>query len=241
MAEPAKKEFPQPPRSTGDTAADIAALLEYTWALYRSMFLEHGGVVQNVDLGGLAGVDAVATDDIQNNAVTTAKIADGAVTFAKLPVVVTNTLLGRATAGDGVVELITCTAAGRAVLDDASFAAMRTTLGLGALATLNTIGTGQLDGDSVTFEKMQELGANTMIANFTAGSANPTEIAVSAGAKSFIVDEIPTLKSYTVAGVPSAVTFDRGLIYVSDETGGAVPAFSDGTNWRRVTDRAIVS
>jgi hypothetical protein len=31
------------------------------------------------------------------------------------------------------------------------------------------------------------------------------------------------------------------LIYVSDEVGGAVPAFSDGTNWRRVTDRAIVS
>jgi hypothetical protein len=31
------------------------------------------------------------------------------------------------------------------------------------------------------------------------------------------------------------------MIYVSDETGGAVMAFSDGTNWRRVTDRQIVS
>lgn len=30
-------------------------------------------------------------------------------------------------------------------------------------------------------------------------------------------------------------------IYVSDEVGGAVVAFCDGTNWRRVTDRAIVS
>lgn len=49
------------------------------------------------------------------------------------------------------------------------------------------------------------------------------------------------LPSYTVATVPSAVTYARGLIYVSDETGGAVPAFSDGTNWRRVTDRAIIS
>ncbi len=46
---------------------------------------------------------------------------------------------------------------------------------------------------------------------------------------------------YTVATVPSAATYARGLIYVSDEVGGAVIAFSDGTNWRRLTDRAIVS
>jgi len=47
------------------------------------------------------------------------------------------------------------------------------------------------------------------------------------------------LPSYTVAGVPSGVT--GGMIFVTDETGGAVPAFFDGTNWRRVTDRAIVA
>ena len=48
------------------------------------------------------------------------------------------------------------------------------------------------------------------------------------------------MPSYTVAGVPSAAT--AGLwIFVTDETGGAVPAFSDGTDWRRVTDRAVVS
>lgn len=49
------------------------------------------------------------------------------------------------------------------------------------------------------------------------------------------------LPSYTVATVPSAATNARSMIYVSNEAGGAVPAFSDGTNWRRVTDRAIVS
>ena len=31
------------------------------------------------------------------------------------------------------------------------------------------------------------------------------------------------------------------FVYCSDESGGAVPAFSDGTNWRRVTDRAVVT
>lgn len=42
----------------------------------------------------------------------------------------TDTLLGRATAGPGAIEEITCTAAGRALLDDADAAAQRTTLGL---------------------------------------------------------------------------------------------------------------
>lgn len=48
------------------------------------------------------------------------------------------------------------------------------------------------------------------------------------------------IKSYTVATLPSAASA-AGLIYVSNEAGGAVPAFSDGINWRRVTDRAVVS
>lgn len=49
------------------------------------------------------------------------------------------------------------------------------------------------------------------------------------------------LDSYTVAALPDATTQTGAMIFVSDETGGAVPAFSDGTNWRRVTDRAVVS
>ena len=48
------------------------------------------------------------------------------------------------------------------------------------------------------------------------------------------------LTSYVVDSLPDA-SIAGGLIFVSDEVGGAVPAFSDGTNWLRVTDRAIVS
>lgn len=56
---------------------------------------------------------------------------------------------------------------------------------------------------------------------------------------------VPTLPVFTVAQltgteVPASSRPD-GLVMVSDETGGKVPAFSDGTNWRRVTDRAIIS
>lgn len=49
------------------------------------------------------------------------------------------------------------------------------------------------------------------------------------------------LAEYTVSTLPSATGVAGAMIYVSNESGGAVPAFSDGTNWRRVTDRAVVS
>ena len=52
---------------------------------------------------------------------------------------------------------------------------------------------------------------------------------------------IPTLPTFTVATLPSVSTFVRGMIWVSDETGGAQPAFSNGTNWLRFSDGAIVS
>lgn len=50
-----------------------------------------------------------------------------------------------------------------------------------------------------------------------------------------------TLPVFTVATLPSAADYPYTFIYVSDESGGAQPAFSDNTNWRRLTDRAVVS
>jgi hypothetical protein len=68
--------------------------------------------------------------------VSTTMLANDAVTYAKIQnVSATDRLLGRSTAGAGDVEEITCTAAGRNLLDDADAAAQRTTLGLGTLAT----------------------------------------------------------------------------------------------------------
>lgn len=48
------------------------------------------------------------------------------------------------------------------------------------------------------------------------------------------------LPTYTVATLPSASTYSRGLIYVSDGTSNKRLAISDGTNWRW-PDGAIVS
>lgn len=49
------------------------------------------------------------------------------------------------------------------------------------------------------------------------------------------------LPSFEVASVPDAADYEGAMVFVTDETGGAVPAFSDGTDWRRVTDRAVIS
>jgi hypothetical protein len=55
------------------------------------------------------------------------------------------------------------------------------------------------------------------------------------------IDRAAVMSAYTVATAPSAASNPYRWIFVTDEAGGAVPAFSDGTNWRRVTDRAIIS
>lgn len=48
------------------------------------------------------------------------------------------------------------------------------------------------------------------------------------------------LPNYTVSTLP-APSLSGLMIYVSDESGGGIPAFSDGNNWRRVSDRQIIS
>lgn len=83
-----------------------------------------------------------ATWSVVNDAISTNKIANSAVTLAKIQNIATNKLLGRATSGNGVVEEIDLTAAGRNLLDDADATAQRTTLGLGSSAVLNVPSSG---------------------------------------------------------------------------------------------------
>lgn len=143
--------------------------------------------------------------------VTAGMLPDSVVTYAKIQNASEDVLLGRTT-GAGSIEEIPCTSAGRDLLDDADAEAQRTTLGLGT-AAVKDIGT---SGSNVPLLN----GANAWSA-----------------AQTFSGLIVPT---YTVATLPSATT-PAQIIYVSDETDGAVLAFSDGTNWLRVTDRAVVS
>ena len=49
------------------------------------------------------------------------------------------------------------------------------------------------------------------------------------------------IPEFAVASLPNAANHDNRAIIVPDETGGRTIATSDGTNWRRVSDGAIVS
>jgi len=48
------------------------------------------------------------------------------------------------------------------------------------------------------------------------------------------------LPSYVVAGLPSPSVIGL-MAFATNASGGSIPVFSDGTNWRRVDDRSIVT
>ena len=85
-----------------------------------------GPSVSDGDKGDITVSASGATWTIDNAAVTYAKIQN---------VSATDRILGRSSAGSGAVQEITCTTAGRALIDDADAAAQRTTLGLGTIST----------------------------------------------------------------------------------------------------------
>ena len=86
--------------------------------------------VQVYDAGAFADIK-VDADNYAALSIGTAAISGNAVTYAKLQnVSATDRLLGRSSVGSGIVEEIVCTAAGRALIDDASASDQRTTLGL---------------------------------------------------------------------------------------------------------------
>lgn len=84
------------------------------------------------------GAEAVTTPSIGTGAVTTGKISANAVTYDKIQnVSATDRLLGRSSAGSGVIEEIVCTNAGRTIISAADTSAQRSALGLGNIALAN--------------------------------------------------------------------------------------------------------
>lgn len=83
--------------------------------------------------------------------------------------------------------------------------------------------------------------------NMTLGTADPNGTDVTAMRNLYAIghfraNQWARVGTYAVGTLPSATTAGAGaIIHVSDEIGGAVLAFSDGTAWRRVTDRVVVS
>lgn len=118
-------------KSTSDTIATIAAsnyFYEMRFALRTNDMIM---VVASNGSGQYLVSSAVNATTVTVTPFDTVPL--GTITYADIQnVSATDRILGRETAGAGVIEEIVCTAAGRALLDDANAAAQRTTLGAAA-------------------------------------------------------------------------------------------------------------
>ena len=114
-------------------------------------------------------------------------------------------------------------------------------LTFGNATVSGTTSSGVVEG--VVFQPITDYGlitANTTI-SIDYGSVRESGTVPAIGDFEYVSDIFgPTGDSFVVASLPSAAQPGQ-MIYVSDETGGSVMAFSDGSNWRRITDRAVVS
>jgi hypothetical protein len=79
--------------------------------------------------------------------------------------------------GSGTAALADLTTFARSFLDDADAVTVQATLGLAALATLATVGTSQIDADSVTYAKIQNVSATSrLLGRITSGAGDVEEL-----------------------------------------------------------------
>ena len=181
----------------------------------------------------LARSSLLAIGAVVAGSIGTADISDGAVTYAKIQnVSATDKVLGRSSAGAGVVQEIACTAAGRALLAGASAAAQRTTLGAGSASGLATLDgsayltssqfpalTGDvtsaggglattIGSNVVSFAKFQQISTARLLGRSTAGTGNVEQISLGSGLTltSGVLDVAPT------AGAVSSVFGRTGAV-----------------------------
>ena len=152
--------------------------------IHRLYVRENGAWVLASNTGTVGTADTAGGDltgtfsnlQIAANAVGTAEIANSTVTYAKIQnVSATNKLLGRATAGAGVVEEIGLAA-------DVAFSAGN--LQVGAFTGDITKSAGSLAtaiaSSAVTYAKIQNVAASRILGNPTGSAAAPSEISLSA-------------------------------------------------------------
>ncbi len=98
----------------------------------------------------------------------------------------------------------------RTLLDDASASVARGTLGLGALAVLDTVGAAVLTDDSVTYAKIQEVPQDRILGRQTASTGNIEEIPCTSAGRALMDDADATAQRATL-GLGTIATENAGL------------------------------
>lgn len=120
-------------------------------------------------------------------------------------------ILGRDSSGAGAVQELTCTTAGRALIDDTDAAAQRTTLGLGTLAVESAVVTADITDANVTTAKLADAGVTTVkIADANVTTAKIADAGVTTAK---IADANVTLAKLT----GTAQAFQGQLLHVQDQ------------------------
>jgi hypothetical protein len=213
----------------------------------QSATTSQNGLMTSTQVTSLAAAESfangtlnVTSGKLAADSVTTTKIAANNVTLTKLATIPADSILANSGNATGNVSTITCTAAGRALLDDANATAQRTTLGLGTLATQNssnvTITGGTLDGVVLT----NAIGAGGNVS--TATGILPV-VNGGTGFDSYAVGDIVYADTTTTVAKLAATTTGNALISGGNATApsygkigltthvsGTLPVANGGTN-----------
>ena len=182
-------EILRPPRLSGDPATDLQGVVEFLWAIYRALVTE---------------LQFVRSQDADPEIITDAQLAALA---ALTPTAAAN--LPYFTA-ENAAALTGLSAFMRTLLDDGSASVARGTLGLGALAILDTVGAAVLTDDSVTYAKIQEVPQDRILGRQTASTGNIEEITCTSAGRALIDDASAAAQRATL-GLGTIATENAGL------------------------------